>query len=200
MSQRRKGIKPTGMRNQFRIIGGRWRGVKLDFPMVEAIRPTPDRVRETLFNWLQPDIANARCLDLFAGSGALGFEALSRGADQVAFVDQESKVCQSIDENLKRLGVSQGQTHCQSAITYLKGRAEPFDLLFLDPPFHQEMVYPICQTLEKEHWLKPFAWIYIESEMAVEETQLPSEKWQVYRRKQAGQVHYTLISFSTETS
>ena len=193
----RKGAGAT-VRNQFRIIAGRWRGQKLTFADVAAIRPTPDRVRETLFNWLQADIAGARCLDLFTGSGALGFEALSRGAGFVQFVDLERAVCQQIQQNLKKLGNSDCAVSQRSAQDFLSGSVEPFDIVFLDPPFNQDMVYPVCEQLERDGWLNSYALVYIESEMAIDECLLPDEKWQIHRRKQAGQVHYTLITRNPE--
>ena len=183
--------------NQFRVIGGRWRGQRFDFPQVIAIRPTPDRVRETLFNWLQADIGDARCLDLFAGSGALGLEALSRGAVFVQFVDLEYAVCQNIGSHLQRLGAQNANVQSMSGQQYLQNVAEPFDIIFLDPPFHQNMIYPLCHDLDKKGWLSSRALIYLESEMAVDSEQLPSELWRIHRRKQAGQVHYTLIHYST---
>src|SRR5690348_11961850 len=117
--------------HRVRIVGGRWRGRKLDFPAIDAIRPSPDRVRETLFNWLQHEIVGTRCLDLFAGSGALGIEALSRGAAHVSFVDREPKIGRYLRETLARLECAEGEVMIAEALSYLKSSPRPFDIAFL---------------------------------------------------------------------
>ncbi|TPW17985.1 MAG: methyltransferase, partial [Halothiobacillaceae bacterium] len=121
-------------RNSLRIIGGTWRSRRLEFPTVEQLRPTPDRVRETLFNWLQHRIGGARCLDLFAGSGALGFEALSRGANEVVFVEIDPAAVQALRANAQRLQADNAQIIHEEALRYLAKPADPFDIIFLDPP------------------------------------------------------------------
>jgi len=127
--------KPAG-RNSVRIIGGAWRGRRVSFPDSPGLRPTPDRIRETLFNWLQHSVANARCLDLFAGSGALGLEALSRGAAELVFVEQAVAVARMLREQLARLEAStRGQVAEMGVARFLRTPAAPFDLVFLDPPF-----------------------------------------------------------------
>src|SRR6202044_1338078 len=126
---------PTG-RNSVRIIAGTWRGRRIHFPDMPALRPTPDRVRETLFNWLQHSIVDSRCLDLFAGSGALGLEALSRGAKEVVFVEQAQQAARALQAELQRLGgTPRARILEQGAARYLRGPAQPFDVIFLDPPF-----------------------------------------------------------------
>src|ERR1700729_3505697 len=126
---------PTG-RNSVRIIAGVWRGRRIHFPELPALRPTPDRVRETLFNWLQHSVADARCLDLFAGSGALGLEALSRGAKEVVFVEQAVAASRALQEQLTRFGGERkGRVTEMGATRFLRGPATPFDIVFLDPPF-----------------------------------------------------------------
>ena len=180
-----------GARNRIRIIGGAWRGRKLTFPARPGLRPTPDRVRETLFNWLQPIIPGARCLDLFAGSGALGWEALSRGAAEVVMVDSDRQVVQNLKESGHQLA-SQGLTVIRSsALDYLAEPATPFDIVFLDPPFRQGLLADCVRQLESGDWLAPHAWIYLESETDLEELSLPTG-WEISRSKHAGQVRYNL--------
>ncbi len=178
--------------NQLRIIGGEWRGRKLRFPDVEGLRPTTDRVRETLFNWLAPVIHGARCLDLFAGSGALGLEALSRGAATVSFVDSDRRAVQSLKENLTLLKEERGQVVPGDALTFLRTTPEqPFDLVFLDPPFRKELLQPCLELLCNGGWLSDKARLYIEVEQELGEPPLP-EGWEMVRSKKAGQVIYGL--------
>jgi 16S rRNA (guanine966-N2)-methyltransferase len=183
--------RSAALQNRLRIIGGQWRGRKLEFPAIDAIRPTPDRVRETVFNWLQNDIAGARCLDLFAGSGALGFEALSRGAAHVVFIDREPRVGQYLRETLKRLNAKTGEVCVADASRWLTAPAQPFDIVFLDPPFDSNLLAGICRCLEERGWLMPEALIYIESAASNGLPVLPSS-WVVIKNKTAGQVSYHL--------
>lgn len=177
--------------NQLRIIAGRWRGRKLVFKPVEGLRPTPDRVRETLFNWLSPVVVDARCLDLYAGSGALGFEAASRGAREVVLVDSDPVVANALRDQRHALDAGHVTVIETSVETYLKGRAAPFDIVFLDPPFRGNHLPGAIQLLEQGDWLSPTAWIYLEAERGFE-PELP-EGWELYRSKQAGQVDYHLV-------
>ncbi len=177
--------------NQLRIIGGRWRGMRIAFPQVKAIRPSPDRVRETLFNWLQPHIAGAACLDLFAGSGALGLEALSRGAAHVTFVDSEAQVGQHLAAALRRLGSSEAQIHVESASGFLRRPPRRFDIVFLDPPFASGSLPPMFEALA-QGWLGPDALVYVESPAGMPLPPLPAS-WLVHRAKRAGQVGYHLL-------
>lgn len=183
---------------QVRIIGGRWRGTRLQFPAVAAIRPTPDRVRETLFNWLQQAVVGAHCLDLFAGSGALGLEALSRGARSAVFVDQSAQVARYLRETLARLQCTEGEVYGGDARSYLEQVKHPFDLVFLDPPFAAgsgSLLADLFVALEQPGRLSRDAWIYLEcpSELGSPAT-WPSwpAHWQLHRSKQAGQVGYHL--------
>ena len=176
---------------QIRIIGGLWRGRKLPVLNSEGLRPTTDRIKETLFNWLMFDINERRCLDLFAGSGSLGFEALSRGASQVVMVEKDHQVAQQLSQNLARLPQAPATVVNTDAMRYLASSATPFDLVFLDPPFHQELLPQVCQRLEEQGWLSVDAKIYIEREQAVEPLVLP-KNWQLLKDKQAGQVTYQL--------
>ena len=151
--------------NTLRIIGGSHRGRKLKFADVPGLRPTPDRVRETLFNWLAPLIPGARCLDLFAGSGALGFEAMSRGAREVVFVDSHSLAVKALRENIALLGDGSAEVIQSGALEWLSRQpAEPFDVVFLDPPFRQDLLEPCCQRLDEAGWLASPAAIYLERE------------------------------------
>lgn len=178
-------------RNELRIIGGRWRGRRLQFPPLPGIRPTPDRVRETLFNWLQHEIAGARCLDLFAGSGALGLEALSRGAAHAVFVDRERAVARSLRETLQTLGAANADIHAQEARRFLKESATPFQAVFLDPPFSEDVLPEICNLLEQGGWLAPRAYIYIETPATAGTPVLPPA-WTLLKSERAGAVGYHL--------
>ena len=179
--------------NQVRIIGGEWRSRRVSFPDHEGLRPSADRVRETLFNWLGQDLSGKRCLDLFAGSGALGFEALSRGAARVAMVEKSSRVCEALRRNAGLLAAKNLQLHCADALEFATAAAaDPaarFDLVFLDPPFRSPLlaqVLPLAARL-----LRPGARVYLESASAFE----PTGGWQIARHGRAGQVHYTLVTY-----
>ena len=178
-------------RNTVRIVGGEWRGRLLRFPAVPGIRPTPDRVRETLFNWLQQKVAGSRCLDLFAGSGALGLEALSRGAAEVVFVDVEPAVTRYLAGQLKHFGCDRGQVVRADAARYLDGPPQAFDLIFLDPPFDAAALPDTCRRLEDDGWLAPGGYVYLEAPAAAGPPELPVG-WTLLRSKRAGEVGYHL--------
>lgn len=190
--------------NQLRIIGGQWRGRKLSFADGEGLRPTMDRVRETLFNWLQSDINGARCLDLFSGSGALGLEALSRYADEVVMVDNNHQAIRMIRQNLELLGVENAQLMQMDASAYLSllqtdsnspevsFSRQTFDIVFLDPPFNQQLVAQFCELLDKSKCLSEQALIYIEIEKNTQLPPLPNN-WNVIKEKKAGQLAYYLL-------
>jgi 16S rRNA (guanine966-N2)-methyltransferase len=179
---------------QLRIIGGQWRSRKLSFAEVEGLRPTPDRVRETLFNWMQNTVAGAKCLDLFAGSGALGIEALSRGAENCTFVDISPASCSTLKTNLTLLNCNQGAVLQRDALQWLAQYPEgvegagSFDLVFLDPPFRKGHCQALCDQLAKKKLLAPKAYIYIETE---HDAQIITP-WRLHREKRSGQVHYRL--------
>ena len=179
-------------RNQLRIIGGQWRGRKLSFPEIRGLRPTPDRVRETVFNWLAPVITGARCLDLFAGSGALGLEAMSRGARQLVLVDNHSAAIKQLQANLAILQCTTAEAVKAEAIEYLSGSASPFDIVFLDPPYQADLLPECIQRLEQGEWLTSHAWIYLEASAKSGLPELPLN-WTVYRSKTAGEVGYHLL-------
>ncbi|MBZ0071585.1 MAG: 16S rRNA (guanine(966)-N(2))-methyltransferase RsmD [Thiohalobacteraceae bacterium] len=180
--------------NQVRIIGGQWRGRKLPFPDVPGLRPTPDRVRETLFNWLAPVIEGSRCLDLFAGSGALGFEAASRGAAEVVLVEREAQLAKALREHAQRLKAGQVQIAQADALQFLHATPRPFDIVLLDPSFGQDLLATVLTRLAAG-WLAPTAYLYLEAERT-----LPAERlaallpagFDLVRSKTAGQVGYHL--------
>lgn len=179
-----------------RIISGEWRGRKIPFAAVPGLRPTPDRVRETLFNWLQPYIAGATCLDLFSGSGALGLEALSRGAESVTFVDQDSAVVRQLRENLQHLKCQRGEVIQASALQWLEARntdmEQRYDIVFMDPPFRKDLAAPCCALLESRNLLREDALVYVETESELPFLTVP-ELWSSHREKTAGQVSYRLF-------
>jgi 16S rRNA (guanine966-N2)-methyltransferase len=179
--------------NQLRIIGGEWRGRKLRFPDAPNLRPTPDRVRETIFNWLMPVMHGARCLDLFAGSGALGLEALSRGAASSTFVDSHAKASQAIKSHLDMLNASDKAEVLQmDAAKYLQKEAVAFDVVFLDPPYQSDFMASVIPLLENNGWLAPGAMLYLEIESRKVLPELPSS-WQKLKEKSAGDVSYYLF-------
>jgi len=183
-------MKANQAANQVRIIAGCWRGRKLSFAPVAGVRPTPDRVRETLFNWLGPVIRDARCLDLYAGSGALGIEAASRGAASVVLVDSDPQVVARLREQLQLLDASQIEVVQSTVEGWLSAPAEPFDIVFLDPPFRRDLLPACMQALENGGWLAVDARVYIEAESNFQPV-LP-ENWELTRSKRAGQVGYHL--------
>lgn len=177
---------------ELRIIGGQWRGRKLRFPSLPGLRPSPDRVRETLFNWLAPEINGARCLDLFAGSGALGLEALSRGAGFCQFIDAATPAARRIEAHLTLLSCRDGSVHGGDGLQWLQQQATTaFNLVFLDPPFRKDLLNDCCAQLETNDWLAARAWIYIEAATDEPAPEVPPT-WQLHRDKRAGQVAYRL--------
>ena len=176
---------------RLRIVGGRYRGRKLPVPAQPGLRPTPDRVRETLFNWLQPVIAGARCLDLFAGSGALGFEAASRGAAEVVMIERSEPVARVLVANAHALDAAQVRVSRADALRWLSGSAEPFDIVFLDPPFDQDLLGRSCALLSAGGWLAERALVYLEAPAKGQLPALPGA-WTLVRDKQAGQVRFAL--------
>lgn len=182
---------PSG-RNSVRIIAGAWRGRRVHFPDLPALRPTPDRVRETLFNWLQHSIAGARCLDLFAGSGALGIEALSRGASEVVFVEQFPAAARTLQEQLVRLGgESKARVMEMGAARFLRTPAKAFDIVFLDPPFGTNALAEYVPMLDSGPWLAAGSLVYLENERSAGVPSLPAH-WELLKSKSAGEVGYHL--------
>lgn len=175
-----------------RIIAGEWRSRRLPVPDGPGLRPTPDRVRETVFNWLAPYIEGAQVLDAFTGSGALVLEALSRGAENAVALDNNGAAVSNLKDNLELLRCARGQILQTDALRYLDGEAKKqFDVVFLDPPFNQDLLANTCNLLEQRQWLRERAWIYTESEAPPSSLQMPAS-WRLHREKKAGQVHYAL--------
>ena len=182
---------PPG-RNSVRIIGGVWRGRRIHFPDLPDLRPTPDRVRETLFNWLQHSLAGTRCLDLFAGSGALGLESLSRGAAEVVFVEQFPAASRTLQEQLVRLGgEGKGRVMEMGAARFLRTPGKPFDVAFLDPPFGKHALAEYIPMLDSGDWLKVGGLVYLENERIAGIPTLPAH-WELLKSKSAGEVGYHL--------
>lgn len=179
--------------NRFRVIGGQWRGRLLGFPDGEGLRPTGDRVRETLFNWLQRDIIDARCLDAYTGSGALAIEALSRGAASVLCLDTATHAVRALQANAQQLGSTGLDLRQQSALDFLARRhAEPpFDLIFLDPPFALNLLQQSLDLISTQGWLQAGGRVYLESSSRLEALQLP-QGWALLKSKRAGQVYFGL--------
>lgn len=178
--------------NSVSIIAGHWRGTKLQVANANGLRPTSSRIRETLFNWLQNDIRGSHCLDLFAGSGALGLEAASRGAATVTLVDEHPQLCQQLQETVERLKATQVSVVRQDAMRFLKQNTTAYNLVFLDPPFHAQLLKPCCHALEHNGWLTNYAKIYIETDKHSLLDDLP-DNWQLLRSKIAGEVAYHLF-------
>ena len=178
---------------QLRIIAGQWRGRRWRFPPGE-IRPTGDRVRETLFNWLQGRISGRRCLDLYAGAGALGLEALSRGASHCVFVDRDRQVIESLRRLLVEWQAPATAAQClqTEAASFLAGTVQPFDVVFLDPPFKAGALEASIAQLESRGWLRSGSHIYIEHPRSAQLPPLPAS-WQPLRSGTAGAVGYDLL-------
>ena len=183
---------------EVRVIAGLWRGRKLPVLNAEGLRPTTDRVKETLFNWLMMDVANARCLDCFAGSGSLGIEALSRQAQAVVFLEKFANAAQQLKKNLASLKTDKGTVINTDTLTYLsqKNSTEPFEIIFIDPPFHHNFVPQVLTLLQQNNWLAENALIYVETEKN-HPPLLLAENWQIIKEKSAGMVTSRLIQVNS---
>lgn len=184
----------TTVPREVRIIGGRWKRSKLPVPALAGLRPTPDRVRETLFNWLGQDLSGWVVLDAFAGSGALGLEAASRGAAQVLLLEQDPGTVQLLNQNLRRLGAAPSQVRVQEAdsLIWLQREASPsFDLIFLDPPYALRWGDRLRQAAAAR--LRPGGWVYQEDNRPCDVGLLASQGWDAWRVGRAGQVHFQLL-------
>jgi 16S rRNA (guanine966-N2)-methyltransferase len=180
------------VQNKLRIIGGDWRSRNITFIDAPGLRPTPARVRETVFNWLQNDVIGKRCLDLYAGSGALGFEAASRGAKSVIQVENNALACRALKQNAIALAADQIKIVQSDVFRYLAGDTEPVDVAFIDPPFTMGLAVQTCQWLEEKDWLSKHAKIYVEAESSLKLDGLPENWWQL-KSKVAGEVGYHLF-------
>jgi len=183
--------KPSSVR----IIGGSMRGRKINFSSGEGLRPTLDRIRETVFNWLATDIPQSTCLDLFAGSGALGFEAVSRGAKSVIFVDSSSQASVNLRNNLEIFKVQNAKVVNQKAKDFLTNNRQKFDLVFLDPPFGRDLLPATLEALTQH--LNSKAIVYVEQEAEKEEPVYPAN-WDVIKSKKTSRFFYQLIKLKEE--
>lgn len=184
-------VRRAGQARTLRIIGGAWRGRKLRFPATAALRPTPDRVRETVFNWLGTHTLGSRCLDLFAGSGALGLEAVSRGAAHATFVERDICAARELRARLAEWGAADARVEHTDALAFLAGAASAFDIVFLDPPFDSDLLPRSAALLERGGWLKAGALVYVEYAARSAAPALPPT-WELLKAKQAGEVGYHL--------
>ena len=202
MASKRAPGKPKAATGTLRIIGGQWRGRKLHFPAIKGLRPTGDRLRETLFNWISPFVVDTHCLDLFAGSGALGLEALSRGAASATLVENSPNACNAIRQHVNTLGAGFKAEVLEADARQWLQRPPPraFDLVFLDPPFDSNLLPRIIPLLATPGWLSKGARVYIET--AVERPINLPEHWEILRTKETGQVRCQLLvsSISPETT
>ncbi len=188
-----KNTKAKASVGKLRIIGGQWRSRRLPVVDLPGLRPTTDRVRETLFNWLQNDVPGARCLDLFAGSGALGFEAASREAASVVMLEKQPQAVKVLQENMRTLQADSMQLLQQDAMLWLqKPSSTCFDIVFIDPPFDSDYMAEACGLLEQNGYLAEHACIYLEMDSHHALPEMPAN-WHVVREKKAGQVGYYLI-------
>ena len=188
----RKGTKKS--RGRLRIVAGIWRSRVLEIADVEGLRPTSERIRETLFNWLTPRLAGARCLDLFAGTGVLGLEALSRGAVAAVFVESSKIAIVTLRRNVVSLEASGAVIHAGAATEYIAASgAERFDIVFLDPPFAVDSLAELCRLIDESELLAANANVYLEQDRARPEPDLP-DGWTILKSKVAGNVRYTLAA------
>lgn len=176
--------------NQVRINAGVWRSRLLKFPDIEGLRPTPERVRQTVFNWLGQDLTGKTCLDLFAGSGAFGFEALSRNAKNVVMVENSGLAYQSLIQNQQLLNANNSQILRQDILAFLSQNTQLFDVIFCDPPYHKAWLEKILPTLNLH--LSPNGLLYIEAEFSLESREMLSG-WQPVKQNKAGNVYYHLL-------
>ena len=191
MTKRKQSAK--SLSGRLRIVAGNWRSRLLDIAHVEGLRPTSERIRETLFNWLAPHIHGARCLDLYAGTGALGLEALSRGAANAVFVETHRVAAQQLKKNVEQLKADMATVLHQDALDYLHSIPDrKFDIVFLDPPFAADLLDETCRLLERKELLAEGALVYLEQDRSKAEPKLP-DGWQVQKNKTAGNVRYMLV-------
>lgn len=191
-SQTKNNLQKKQPEGSIRIIAGLWRGRKLPVFNAEGLRPTTDRVKETLFNWIAQDVPHAKCLDLFAGSGGLGFEAASRQAKQVVMLELNAQAHKQLSQNITTLKADSVEAINTDSLSYLEKQGTPFDIVFIDPPFRKGLLEKSLKLLEENNWLAENAMIYIETEKELTLTGLP-DNWSLYREKNAGQVSYRLF-------
>lgn len=182
-----KSIKTLNTTNQVRINGGVWRSRLIKFPDVHGLRPTPDRVRQAVFNWLGQDLSGKVCLDLFAGTGAFGFEALSRNANSVVMVENSRLALQALTRNQTLLKASNCQIIFKDAFKFLNDNKQLFDIIFCDPPFNRQLITQLLPVLNQH--LSENGVLYVEAEYAIKSDSI----WQVIKQNKAGNVHYHLL-------
>ncbi len=189
-----KAVQPLrrDLPREVRIIGGQWKRSKLAVAAFDGLRPTPDRVRETLFNWLGQDLTGWRCLDAFAGSGALGFEAASRGADEVVLVERERRIAGVLNDAKLRLKADALRIECADALSWM-ARCAPatFELVFIDPPFESELLVPALDAAVR--LVVPSGYVYVESEHLVPAPAMAERGLRLHRQARAGSVHFCLL-------
>lgn len=183
----------ANLNNSVRIIGGKWRGRKIHFPSLDDLRPTHDRMRETLFNWLAPEIVDAICLDLFAGSGVIGFECISRGAKAVVMVDANYPVICSLQKHRKLLAADTVEI-IQTAVppATFKCSFDEFDIVFLDPPYHQGLINPSLAWLFQGNYVKRGTLIFVETEIELTQFVVP-QKCEILKHKETATIAYYLL-------
>lgn len=191
-THRRPGAAHAAPRGSVRIIAGKWRRRRIKVVDVPGLRPTPDRVRETLFAWLTPGIARSRCLDMFAGTGALGFEAASRGASSVVMLERDPRIVAALREQCGILGADEVEVIQADALTWLEDVGESFDIIFMDPPFGRFDAAGLCAHLDRCGALKDKGVIYFESG-GEQASELP-QGWRLLKSQRAGQVRYHLAA------
>lgn len=178
-------------RNQVRIIGGSFKGRKISFPDTFELRPTSDRIKETLFNWLAPYIRDSICLDLFAGSGALSFEAVSRGAFKVIAIENNPLVISTLKAEIDHLKITNLDIIQADTPQFLNTSSSPVDIIFIDPPYKKNLLAPCCSLLEGNGWVKTGTYIYYEADVEIPVENIPSS-WKIIKQKKAGNIHYYL--------
>lgn len=194
MIKHKKQSQNSSAKGSIRIIAGKHRGRKLPVVLADGLRPTTDRVKETVFNWLMPYVQDSRCLDCFAGAGSLGFEALSRGAEQVTFVELNKNAASQLTKNKLLLKADNTEVINQDILAFLTNAPQQYDLVFLDPPFRKQFIVEIEQRLNSG-WLLDGAIIYVEAETELSQQHLPTS-WQLLKEKIAGQVAYRLYQYN----
>jgi 16S rRNA (guanine966-N2)-methyltransferase len=190
----------TAPPGRVRIVAGKWRGRFLPVLDLPDLRPTSERIRETLFNWLAQRIEGSRCLDLFAGTGVLGLEALSRGAAELVLVERSNDAIEALRKSVAVLDAKGAVVHAGDALAYLRRQEpEPMDIVFLDPPFADESLTEVCSLLDERSWLAPDASVYLERDARRIGPELP-HGWTVRREKKAGNVRYSLLDVHRSTA
>lgn len=192
ITARKEAMASKARPGRLRIVAGNWRSRVLPIADVPGLRPTSERIRETLFNWIGPSVHGLNGLDLYAGTGALGFEALSRGAKEVDFVELSPKAVSALEGTVRKLHASGARIHKQDAESFIQSGAGPWDLIFLDPPFQDQTQEHLCRLIAEHGCLSDGGRVYVEQARDQEEIELPAG-WEILRSKVAGNVRYSLL-------